>query len=133
MAALSFPRLSASVRLSDDRARSFFWNIWCQYWRLASKPPLIAPGAASDSHAAALSQQRGGGARRGLPTVATVSSLPCVKTTTLRRSALSLGRFRVFLAISAMSSVCEKQAACEGVTRGVWQLIKGHRCDGGRS
>lgn len=42
-----------------------------------------------------------------LPTVATVSSLPWVKTTTRCLFVLSLGRFWVFFAISAMSSVCK--------------------------
>lgn len=44
--------------------------------------------------------------KNGLPTVATVSSLPWVKTTTRCLFVLSLGRFWVFFAISAMSSVC---------------------------
>lgn len=42
-----------------------------------------------------------------LPTVATVSSLPWVKTTTRCLFLFTLGRFWALLAISAMSSVCE--------------------------
>lgn len=47
--------------------------------------------------------------KAGLPTVATVSSLPWVKTTTRCLFVFALGRFWVFLAISAMSSVCRKK------------------------
>lgn len=46
--------------------------------------------------------------KTGLPTVATVSSLPWVKTTTRCLFVFALGRVWVFLAISAMSSVCQK-------------------------
>ena len=47
----------------------------------------------------------GGGV--SVPTVATVSSLPWVKTTTLCLFLLTLGRLWACLATSAMSSVCE--------------------------
>lgn len=47
--------------------------------------------------------------KAGLPTVATVSSLPWVKTTSRCLFVFTLGRFWVFLAISAMSSVCKEK------------------------
>lgn len=78
--------------------------------------------------------------KNGLPTVATVSSLPWVKTTTRCLFVLSLGRFWVFFAISAMSSVCgvntrpvlgEYVKSNEGI---IWrpiseEFIKNHKCD----
>lgn len=53
--------------------------------------------------------------KAGLPTVATVSSLPWVKTTTRCLFVFALGRFWVSLAISAMSSVCRKKKKTSSV------------------
>lgn len=55
--------------------------------------------------------------KTSLPTVATVSSLPWVKTTTRCLFVFALGRVWVFLAISAMSSVCENEQVKQIKTR----------------